>query len=123
MADLVENCCRLAGRFADRLSAVDGLAVLNDVVINQGVVAFEPPPGEDRAGFRDRVAAAIQSEGTCWAGGTTWRDIPALRLSVSNWRTTDADVDRQPTRSSRCIAAAVRAAERRGPLSLSYQMT
>lgn len=94
LAHVVERCCRLARRFADALDDVDGVTVTNEVVINQVVVAFDPPPGQDAAAFRDRVVAAIQRDGTCWAGPTTWQDVPSMRISVSNWRTTDNDIDR-----------------------------
>lgn len=87
LADMVERCCRLARRFADGLRSA-GLEVLNDVVLNQVLVAF----GD---GERTRqTIAAIQQEGTCWCGGTQWQGRTAMRISVSNWRTTEADVDR-----------------------------
>jgi len=62
--------------------------VLNDVVINQVLVSF----GE--AERTRAVIAAVQEEGTCWAGGTVWQGKTAMRLSVISWATTDADVDR-----------------------------
>ena len=87
VADMVERCCRLARRFADGLRSV-GLEVLNDVVLNQVLVAF----GD--AERTRRTIAAIQQEGTCWCGGTQWQGRTAMRISVSNWRTTEADIDR-----------------------------
>ena len=87
IADLVERCCRLARRFADLL-AESGAEVLNDVVLNQVLVGF----GDDAR--TDRVIEAVQSDGTCWVGGTTWRGRRLIRISVSNWSTTEADVDR-----------------------------
>jgi len=86
-ADLVERCCRLARRFADGLRSA-GLEVLNDVVLNQVLVTFGDP---DRT---RRTIAAIQQDGTCWCGGTQWQGHTAMRISVSNWRTTESDVDR-----------------------------
>jgi glutamate/tyrosine decarboxylase-like PLP-dependent enzyme len=94
LAALIERCCAHARRFADALAEAEGMTVLNEVVINQVVIAFDSPSGEDPADFRDRVVAAIQADGTCWAGATTWKDTPALRISVSNWRTTADDIDR-----------------------------
>ena len=87
MADLVDRCCHLARRFADSLGAA-GFEVVNDVVLNQVLVSF----GDDAR--TDRVIAAIQRDGTCWMGGTTWRGRRLMRISVSNWSTTEADVDR-----------------------------
>ncbi len=86
VADLVDRPCRLARRFADALTAA-GLEVVNDVVLNQVLVGF----GDADA---DRVVAAVQAEGTCWLGGTTWRGRRLMRISVSNWSTTEDDVDR-----------------------------
>ena len=41
-----------------------------------------------------RVVAAIQEDGTCWAGVTVWQGRTAMRISVSGWSTTDEDVER-----------------------------
>jgi glutamate/tyrosine decarboxylase-like PLP-dependent enzyme len=87
LAELVERNCRQAHRFAEGLSAA-GYEVLNDVVLNQVLVTF----GD--AEQTRRTIAAIQEEGTCWCGGTVWKGRTAMRISVSNWSTTDEDVDR-----------------------------
>jgi glutamate/tyrosine decarboxylase-like PLP-dependent enzyme len=87
VADLVDRCCALARRFADQLRAA-GLAVANDVVLNQVLVDF----GDSAR--TDAVIAAIQRDGTCWMGGTTWHGRRLMRISVSNYATTEADVDR-----------------------------
>jgi glutamate/tyrosine decarboxylase-like PLP-dependent enzyme len=89
VADLVERCCSHARRFAAALDATDGARVLNDVVLNQVVVRFGDSDDVTR-----RVIAAAQAEGTCWFGGTVWQGVVAARISVSNWSTTEADVDR-----------------------------
>lgn len=87
LADLVERNCRMAKRFADGLGAA-GFPILNDVVLNQALVSFGSPE-------RTReVVAAIQDEGTCWAGVTVWQGKTAMRVSVISWATTDEDVDR-----------------------------
>jgi glutamate/tyrosine decarboxylase-like PLP-dependent enzyme len=87
LAELIERTCRHATRFAEGLRAA-GHEVLNDVVINQVLVSF----GD--AETTRRVIAAIQAEGTCWAGGTVWQGRTAMRISVSSWATTDEDVER-----------------------------
>jgi len=87
VADLVDRCCALARRFADKLRAA-GVEVVNDVVLNQVLVDFGD---SDRT---DAVIAAIQRDGTCWMGGTTWHGRRLMRISVSNYSTTEADVDR-----------------------------
>ena len=86
-AELVERCCRLARRFADGLTA-GGADVLNDVVLNQVLVGF----GTDAR--TDAVIDGVQRDGTCWLGGTSWHGRRLMRVSVSNWSTTEADVDR-----------------------------
>ncbi|MDG2114460.1 MAG: pyridoxal-dependent decarboxylase [Actinomycetota bacterium] len=86
VADLVERCCRLAARFARALD-VAGIDVLNEVALNQVVVAF----GDDDT--TDAVIAGVQEDGRMWAGPTTWRGQRAMRLSVSSWRTTEDDID------------------------------
>ncbi len=98
VADLIERNCAQARRMAERLAAIAGVEVLNDVVLNQVLVRL---PGGDDA---NRAAvAAIQRDGTCWLGGTTWHGEHVLRVSISNWATTDDDIDR----SAAAIAAAV----------------
>jgi glutamate/tyrosine decarboxylase-like PLP-dependent enzyme len=87
VADLVDRCCALARRFAESLTSA-GFEVANDVVLNQVLVSF----GDDAA--TDAVVAAVQREGTCWMGGTTWRGRRFMRISVSNYSTTEQDVDR-----------------------------
>jgi glutamate/tyrosine decarboxylase-like PLP-dependent enzyme len=96
MAELVERCCRLAARFAAGLAA-GGLEIANDVVLNQVLVGFGD---QARA---DAVIDAVQRDGTCWMGGTTWRGRRYMRIAVSNATTTEDDVDRS-------VAAVLRAA-------------
>jgi glutamate/tyrosine decarboxylase-like PLP-dependent enzyme len=90
---LVERCCRLARRMAELLDAADGVQVLNDVVLNQALVRFTPPDGGDADAFTREVIRRVQAEGTLWLSGTTWHGMAAMRISVSNWSTTDADAD------------------------------
>jgi glutamate/tyrosine decarboxylase-like PLP-dependent enzyme len=87
LAELVDRNCRQARRMATELQR-EGVEVLNDVVLNQVVVAF----GDDER--TRRVTALIQETGTCWCGGTFWRGRAAMRISVSSWATTDEDVER-----------------------------
>lgn len=87
VADLIERTCRHARRFAEGLREA-GHEVLNDVVLNQVLVAF----GD--AATTERVIAALQVDGTCWCGGTVWQGRTAMRISVSGWNTTDEDVEK-----------------------------
>jgi glutamate/tyrosine decarboxylase-like PLP-dependent enzyme len=87
LADLIERTCRYALRFAEGLRAA-GYTILNEVMFNQVLVTF----GDDER--TRRVIAGIQRDGTCWCGGTTWQGQTAMRISVSSWATTGADVER-----------------------------
>jgi glutamate/tyrosine decarboxylase-like PLP-dependent enzyme len=108
VAELVDRCCALARRMAARLDASPGVTILNQVVLNQVLVRFAAPEDDDEAADRRtaEVIAAVQQDGTCWAGGTTWRGRHAMRISVSNWSTTQDDIDRSAEAILRCAAAA-----------------
>ncbi|WP_410648387.1 pyridoxal phosphate-dependent decarboxylase family protein [Amycolatopsis sp. cmx-4-54] len=86
IAEMIDRCCALARRFAEKLDACEGVTVVNDVALNQVLVSF----GDDT----DRVVEALQRSGECWMGATTWHGMRLMRVSVSNWSTTEADVDR-----------------------------
>jgi glutamate/tyrosine decarboxylase-like PLP-dependent enzyme len=86
VADLVDRSCSLARQMADRLMA-HGATVHNDVVLNQVLVSI----GDTSR--TDEIIARVQSEGTCWVGGTRWRGQRLIRVSVSNATTTEADID------------------------------
>ena len=88
LTELVDRCCALARRFGEQLGEIDGVEIANDIVLNQVLVSF----GSDER--TDRVIAAVQRDGTCWMGGTKWHGQRLMRISVSNWSTTEADVDR-----------------------------
>ena len=136
LAGMVERCCGLARRMADGLRDAPGVTILNDVVLNQVLVRFAPPAseagdgaaadgaaGDGAAGdgaaddgaaidaFTRDVIAAVQADGTCWLGGTTWHGMAAMRISVSNWSTTEEDADVSVAAIRRC-AEAVGAARR-----------
>jgi glutamate/tyrosine decarboxylase-like PLP-dependent enzyme len=87
LSELIERNCRGAARFAEGLK-VAGYEILNDVVLNQVLVSF----GSDET--TRRVVSAVQEDGTCWCAGTTWQGRAAMRISVSSWATTDADIER-----------------------------
>ncbi len=93
VGDMIERCCRHASRMAERLSADSRVRILNDVVLNQVLVRFEVP-GRDADDLTRAVIAGVQDEGTCWLGGTTWHGMAAMRVAVSNWSTTEQDIDR-----------------------------
>lgn len=95
VADLIDRTCSHARHFARRLGAA-GHEILNDVVLNQVLVAFGSPERTER------VIARIQQDGTCWCGTTYWQGRRAMRISVCSWATTTDDVDRSVDAILRC---------------------
>jgi glutamate/tyrosine decarboxylase-like PLP-dependent enzyme len=106
VAEIVERCCRLARRMAERLAQEPQVQILNEVVLNQVLVRFRPPSGIDADTFTAAVIQRIQADGTCWAGGTTWHGMQAMRISVSNWSTEESDIDRSAEAILNCARAA-----------------
>ena len=101
---MIDRCCRLALRFADQLRAEPRLRVLNQVVLNQVLVRVEPGSGDADRATRETIRR-VQEERVCWLGGTRWHDMDAMRISVSNWSTTEADVDRSVESIVRAVHA------------------
>jgi glutamate/tyrosine decarboxylase-like PLP-dependent enzyme len=99
IATMVERCCEHARRFAELLSD-GGAEVMNEVVLNQ--VLFRFGDGEQTDAVIDRVVR----DGTCFLSGTTFRGARAMRISVSNWQTSNDDVERS-------VQAILRAAAQR----------
>jgi glutamate/tyrosine decarboxylase-like PLP-dependent enzyme len=93
LADLVDRCCHLARRFADRLDQEPTIQILNQVVLNQVLVRVVPPGGDADAATREALRL-VQEERVCWLGGSNWHGMEAMRISVSNWSTTEEDIDR-----------------------------
>ncbi|HUT51003.1 MAG TPA: aminotransferase class V-fold PLP-dependent enzyme [Alphaproteobacteria bacterium] len=95
LAALIEGNCARARQFAARMEAEDAIEVLNKVALNQVLVRFVGggSPAADDA-LTNQVIAAVQADGTAWFGGTVWQGKAAMRVSVSNWRTGEADIDR-----------------------------
>jgi hypothetical protein len=83
---MVERTCVIAARISHGLREI-GLEVLNEVLLNQVLVAA----ADDET--THRLAERIQEDGVCWCGTTTWRGRRAVRVSVSSWATTEEDAD------------------------------
>jgi glutamate/tyrosine decarboxylase-like PLP-dependent enzyme len=98
IADLVERCCKHAHSIVTRIGKLEGAEMLWEPTINQGLVRFiDKSPGateEDHDKRTDQVIAEILKTGEAFFQGTTWHEHRAMRVSVCNWRTSDADVDR-----------------------------
>jgi glutamate/tyrosine decarboxylase-like PLP-dependent enzyme len=88
IADLVERTCAHARRFAHELARLPGVELLNEVVLNQVLFQFESDE------LTDDVLRRVQESGEAWLSGTTWDGRRAIRISVSNWQTSDEDVER-----------------------------
>ena len=84
---LVDRCCARARQFAQLLAAQAGVEILCDVALNQVLVRFGNDDDTTRA-----VVTGVQHDGTCWLSGTTWQGKAAMRISVSNWATSQEDV-------------------------------
>jgi glutamate/tyrosine decarboxylase-like PLP-dependent enzyme len=104
VADLIDRCARLARRFVERLTGESRIRILNDVVLNQVLVRVNGQSGNEDALTRAALQR-VQEERVCWLGGTRWRGMDAMRISVSNWSTTEEDIDQ----SAHSIIRAVRA--------------
>lgn len=89
LAELVERCCAHARALAEEMAAQPGVAVLNEVVLNQVLLRFD-----DDDAVTNAVIERVQRGGEAWLGGTVWRGRAAARVSVSNWTTTEDDMRR-----------------------------
>jgi glutamate/tyrosine decarboxylase-like PLP-dependent enzyme len=98
VADLIERSCAHARRFAEEITRLPGCELLNDVVLNQ--VLFRFADDETTNG----VLSEVQTSGEAWMSGTTWDGRSAIRLSVSNWRTTSEDIARTVAAFERAIS-------------------
>ena len=108
LAAMIERCCAHARRLAERLGAAPGVEILNEVAINQVMARFADPNDDSEIAadaFTRAVIAAVQRDGTCWLGETTWHGMVAMRVSVSNWRTGEADMERSIDAIVACRAA------------------
>lgn len=106
IADIVDTCCRMADRLVTEIGGLDGAEVVAPAGMNQGLVRFLAPSGrpDDHDARTDQVIDALQAEGTCWFGGSTWQGKRVMRISVSNYRTDDADVDKTVAAVGRVLA-------------------
>lgn len=87
--DLVDRCCAHAERFASLLARDPRVKILNDVVLNQVLVRFG-----DSDEMTQETIARVQKDGTCWLGGSSWHGLGVMRISVSNWATSEEDIER-----------------------------
>jgi glutamate/tyrosine decarboxylase-like PLP-dependent enzyme len=98
IGDLVDRLCGHASALAAGLAALPGAMVLNDVVFTQVCATF----GSDER--TEEVVRRLLADGTVWMSGSTWQGQSVLRISVSNWSTTDDDVRRSVAALRRAVA-------------------
>jgi glutamate/tyrosine decarboxylase-like PLP-dependent enzyme len=110
VAELVDRCCRHATTLVERIGALRGAQPMWTPIINQGLVRFcDERPGateHDHDARTDRVIEEILSAGEAFFGGVEWRGRRCMRISVSNWQTSDKDVARAVAAVERAIATA-----------------
>ncbi len=92
VTELVERCCAMARLFGSELARLDGVEVMNDVVLNQLVVRFRDPRGRDDDAYTRAVVERVIEDGVCYPSPTTWRGVAGMRISVCNWTTDEDDV-------------------------------
>ncbi|HVF53769.1 MAG TPA: aminotransferase class V-fold PLP-dependent enzyme [Actinomycetota bacterium] len=90
---MVERCCKHARTFAVSLGSLPDVEILNDVVLNQVLVRFIAADDAASDARTKAIVEAVQSDGTCWLSGSTWKGKGVMRISVSNWSTSDEDVE------------------------------
>jgi glutamate/tyrosine decarboxylase-like PLP-dependent enzyme len=98
VTELIERCCNYAELFAANMEKA-GFRILNKVTLNQVLVSFGEPE------LTNRIIKKIQDDGTCWCGGTVWKGMTAMRVSVSSWMTTEEDI-------KKCTAAIIKIANK-----------
>jgi glutamate/tyrosine decarboxylase-like PLP-dependent enzyme len=103
---MIDRGCDLAALTAELLRKEPGIEILNDVVLNQTLIRFhgDDPSGDDRL-TRD-VITRVQDDRVCWLSGTRWHDMEAMRFSVSNWSTTERDIEMTVESIVRCYREA-----------------
>jgi aromatic-L-amino-acid decarboxylase len=93
---MVERTCGHAQALVAGLAALPGAELMAAPGLNQGLVRFLAPgdgaTDADHDRRTDRVIAAINAGGEAFFGGVTWRGHRCMRVSVCNWRTSEADV-------------------------------
>jgi glutamate/tyrosine decarboxylase-like PLP-dependent enzyme len=95
---LVNECCRHARDLVHGAGRLPGVEIVSPAQINQGLLRFldERPGATDADHDRrtEQVLARINASGEALFTSTVWRGKRCMRVSVSSWKTTTADVQR-----------------------------
>jgi len=98
VSELIDRTCAHAHALVTRIGSLPGAEMVWEPTINQGLVRFIDPrrsaTDEDHDRRTDEVIRRIVSQGEAFFGGTTWRGKRCMRVSVCNWQTNEADVER-----------------------------
>jgi glutamate/tyrosine decarboxylase-like PLP-dependent enzyme len=110
LASLVNRSVDHCSRLVEGIGNLPGSEILWRPTVNQGLVRFlaqhKGATPEDHDARTDEVIARINRSGVAVFGGVTWSGRRAMRISVVNWRTTTADIDRTVSAVSRAIGDA-----------------
>lgn len=119
IADLIDRTCALACALVAGIGALPGAEIVWEPRINQGLIRFlDPSPlasAEDHDRFTDRMIAQILASGEAFFTSTSWRGRRAMRVSVVNWQTSSADVERVCRAVSELLARELAAAQMSTP--------
>lgn len=111
IAQMVERCCMAAEQLVEGMGALPGVEVLARPIVNQGLVRFlDPRPGATTADHDRRTDAVIQSivkEGEALFGGSSWRGMRVMRVSVCNWQTGETDIRRTVAAVERALRRSI----------------
>ena len=92
--DMVAHHCHCAQFLEQRLSKVEGINILNHVVLNQLAISFGD---DDSISVRDaltaKVIARIRAENKNFVLGASWKDQHILRVSIISQLTEIADME------------------------------
>jgi glutamate/tyrosine decarboxylase-like PLP-dependent enzyme len=104
---LVDRCCDYAALLVNEIGALRGAELVSPARINQGLVRFRDPrrgaTSEDHDRMTDRVIARIVAQGDAYFGGTSWRGMRCMRISVCSWQTDLEAVKRTVTAVRRAL--------------------
>ncbi|MFK4144664.1 pyridoxal phosphate-dependent decarboxylase family protein [Streptomyces sp. NPDC004065] len=89
--EIVERNVALARSLGESIADVPGLRLLAPVRLNVVCFTLAGRPTRERV---DALVEAVSASGQAFLTPTVYAGVPALRAAFSNWRTTEADVER-----------------------------
>lgn len=93
--EMVDRHLRLARHLGDLISASPDFELLAPVKLNVACFRYRPPGSDESEldSLNRRLASAILADGRVYYGSTVYAGKVAFRPAISNWRTTESDVD------------------------------